>query len=178
MPNTTGRSSAGGRRGPSIRTRIYFLVAIPLLTVIGLYAFVLYTTVGDAINLDRTPNLINATSVPAAVFDNFIQNERKASIVYLAAPTAANRAQLAAAQAATSQAFPSFQAQMTSPATTKSATTGETLVINRMLRDIGNLSADTRPGEREGHRRRPRCSPPTAASSPRSWISSSRRTRA
>ena len=140
MPNTTGRRSAGGRRGPSIRTRIYFLVAIPLLTVIGLYAFVLYTTVGNAINLRRAPALINATSVPAAVFDTFVQNERKASLVYLAAPTAANRAQLAAAQTATAQAFPSFHAKMTSPATTQAATTSETQVINGMLADIGALS--------------------------------------
>ena len=55
--------------------------------MIGLYAFILYTTVGDAINLDRAPNLINATSIPAAKFDLNIQNERKASLVYLAAPT-------------------------------------------------------------------------------------------
>jgi signal transduction histidine kinase len=140
MPNTKGRSSAGGRRGPSIRTRIYFLVAIPLLTVIGLYAFVLYTTVGDAINLRRAPALINETSVPAATFDTFVQDERKASLVYLAAPTAANRAQLVAAQTATAQAFPSFHAKMTSPATTQAATTSETQVINGMLADIGALS--------------------------------------
>ena len=97
MPNTNG-TGAGGRRGPSIRRSLYFLVAIPLLTAIGLYAFVLYTTVGDAINLDRAPNLINATSVPAATFDLKIQNERKASLVYFAAPTPANRAQLEAAR--------------------------------------------------------------------------------
>ena len=109
MPNTNGQR-AGGRRGPSIRRLLYFLVAIPLLTVIGLYAFVLYTTVGDAMNLDRAPNLINATSIPAAQFDIFIQNERQASLVYLAAPTPDNRAQLNAAQAATVQNVPGVPA--------------------------------------------------------------------
>ena len=140
MPNTNGQR-AGGWRGPSIRRLLYFLVAIPLLTVIGLYAFVLYTTVGDAVNLDRAPNLINATSVPAAQFDLFIQAERKASLVYLAAPTPANRAQLAAAQAATVQNFPTFRSQMTSAATTQSATTGETNVINKMIASVQQLSA-------------------------------------
>ncbi len=140
MPNTNGQR-AGGWRGPSIRRLLYFLVAIPLLTVIGLYAFVLYTTVGDAVNLDRAPNLINATSVPAAQFDLFIQAERKASLVYLAAPTPANRAQLAAAQAATVQNFPTFRSQMTSAATTQSATTGETDVINKMIASVRQLSA-------------------------------------
>ncbi|MGO9783875.1 MAG: nitrate- and nitrite sensing domain-containing protein [Streptosporangiaceae bacterium] len=138
MPKTDGQR-AGGRRGPSIRRPLYLLVAIPLLTVIGLYAFVLYTTVGDAINLDRAPNLINATSVPAAQFDINIQNERKASLVYLAAPTATNRAQLAAAQNATTQAFPAFQAKMTSSATTGSATTAEEDVIRQMLGSIQGL---------------------------------------
>ena len=140
MPNTNG-TDAGGRRGPSIRRPLYLLVAIPLLTVIGLYAFILYTTVGDAINLDRAPNLINATSVPAANFDLNIQNERKASLVYLAAPTPVNRAQLEAAQAATTRAFPAFQAQMTGPATTSAATTAETAVIKQLLDSIHGLSA-------------------------------------
>ena len=112
MPNTNGQG-AEARRGPSIRRPLYLLVAVPLLTVIGLYGFVLYTTVGDAINLDRAPALINATSVPAAQFNINVQNERKASMVYLAAPTAANRAQLQAAQNTTTQAFPAFQAKMT-----------------------------------------------------------------
>jgi signal transduction histidine kinase len=141
MPNTKGKRSARGRSGPSIRSRIYFLVAIPLLTVIGLYAFVLYTTVGDAINLDRAPNLINATSVPAATFDVYIQNERRASLVYLAAPTAANRAQLDAVRAATMQALPTFQAKMTSGATTQSATTSETQEIAKMVSDVNGLDA-------------------------------------
>ena len=140
MPHTNGQR-AGGRRGPSIRRLLYFLVAIPLLTVIGLYAFVLYTTVGDAVNLDRAPNLINATSVPAAQFDNFIQNERRASMVYLAAPTSANLAQLTAAQAATVQNFPAFRNGMTSAATTQSATTGETSVINKMITEVQQLPA-------------------------------------
>jgi signal transduction histidine kinase len=139
MPNTNGQG-ADRRRGPSIRRPLYLLVAVPLLTVIGLYGFVLYTTVGDAINLDRAPNLINATSVPAAQFDINIQNERKASMVFLAAPTAANKAQLAAAQNATTQAFPSFQAKMTGAATTDAATTDELNVIHQMLTSIQGLS--------------------------------------
>jgi signal transduction histidine kinase len=139
MPNTNGQG-ADRRRGPSIRRPLYLLVAVPLLTVIGLYGFVLYTTVGDAINLDRAPNLINATSVPAAQFDINIQNERKASMVFLASPTPAHKAQLAAAQTATTQAFPGFQAKMTGAATTDAATTAELTVIHQMLSSIQGLS--------------------------------------
>jgi Nitrate and nitrite sensing/HAMP domain len=139
MPNTNGQG-ADGRRGPSIRRPLYLLVAVPLLTVIGLYGFVLYTTVGDAINLDRAPALINATSVPAAQFNINIQNERKASMVYLAAPTAANRAQLQAAQNTTTAAFPAFQAKMNGSATTNAATTAELSAIRQMLSSIQGLA--------------------------------------
>ena len=112
MPNTNGPACRGTAR--PLDTPLALLpVAVPLLTVIGLYAFVLYTTVGDAVNLDRAPNLINATSVPAAQFDIFIQNERRASLMYLVAPTPNNRAQLTAAQAATVQNFPTFRNGMT-----------------------------------------------------------------
>jgi hypothetical protein len=120
---------------------MYVLVAIPLLTVIGLYGFVLYTTVGDAVNLDRAPNLINATSVPAAKFDLYVQNERRASMIYLVAPNPNNQAQLTAAQAATAQNFPSFRSDMTSAATTQAATTGETAVINTMIAQVQQLAA-------------------------------------
>ena len=139
MPKTNGQG-ADGRRGPSIRRPLYFLVAVPLLTVIGLYGFVLYTTVGDAINLDRAPALINATSVPAAQFNINIQNERKASMVYLVAPTATNRATLAAAQTATTQAFPAFQAKMNGAATKNAATSAELTVIKQMLGSIQGLN--------------------------------------
>ena len=63
-----------GSRSRSIRLRIYFLVAIPLIAMVGLLAYVTGTLVNNAVNLDRAPNLINATSVPAAQFVNFLQS--------------------------------------------------------------------------------------------------------
>ena len=49
-----------GSRGRSIRLRIYFLVAIPLIAMVGLLAYVVTTTVSSAVSLDRAPNLVNA----------------------------------------------------------------------------------------------------------------------
>src|SRR5256885_1805577 len=40
-----------GSRGRSIRLRIYFLVAIPLIAMVGLLAYVASTTVNNAVNL-------------------------------------------------------------------------------------------------------------------------------
>jgi signal transduction histidine kinase len=106
-----------GSRGRSIRLRIYFLVAIPLVALVGLLAYVAGTTINNAISLDRAPNLVNATAVPAAQFGTFLQAERAAAVVYLFQPTAANLTAYQAATAATDKAEPAFTAAMHSQAT-------------------------------------------------------------
>src|SRR6516165_11391940 len=105
-----------GSRGRSIRLRIYFLVAIPLVAMVGLLAYVVGTSVNYAISVDRVPNLINASGIPAAKFGVVVESERAAAVVYLSDPTAANLAAYRAATAATDKAEPAFTAAMTSPA--------------------------------------------------------------
>ena len=97
-----------GWRGRSIRLRIYFLVAIPLIALVGLLAYVAGTSINNAISLDRAPNLVNATAIPAAQFGVYVQTERAAAVVYLFQPTAANLAAYQAATAATDRAEPAF----------------------------------------------------------------------
>jgi hypothetical protein len=109
-----------GSRGRSIRLRIYFLVAIPLVTMIGLLAYVATTSIDNAINLDRAPNLINATSVPTAEFVNLLQNERRAAVVYIFQPNAANLAAYQQAIAQTNKGQQTFVNAMNSPATKSS----------------------------------------------------------
>ena len=79
-----------GSRGRSIRLRIYFLVAIPLITMLGLFGYVAYTSVSSWLNQDRAPNLIRATSEPLTNFVNLLQGERRAAVVYLSHPDSAN----------------------------------------------------------------------------------------
>jgi signal transduction histidine kinase len=105
-----------GSRGRSIRLRIYFLVAIPLVAMVGLLAYVVGTSVNNAISVDRVPNLINASGIPAAKFGVFVESERAAAVVYLFKPTAANLAAYQAAITATTKAEPAFTAAMASPA--------------------------------------------------------------
>ena len=62
-----------GSRGRSIRLRIYFLVAIPLITMLGLFGYVAYTSITNWLNLDRAPTLINATAEPLTNFVNVLQ---------------------------------------------------------------------------------------------------------
>jgi len=92
-----------GSRGRSIRLRIYFLVAIPLIAMVGLLAYVVTTTVSNAVSLDRAPNLVNATAIPAANFGVRVQTERAAAVIYLFRPTPAN---LRAYQAAITSSRP------------------------------------------------------------------------
>ena len=55
-----------GSRGRSIRLRIYILVAIPLITMLGLFGYVAYTSVTNWLNLDRAPTLIQDNTVRSA----------------------------------------------------------------------------------------------------------------
>src|ERR1700760_4144290 len=101
-----------GSRGRSIRLRIYFLVAIPLIAMAGLLAYAVGTSVNNAIDLDRVPNLINAAGVPAANFVVVMQSERVPAVVSLFQPNAANLAAYQATISATDKAEPTFVANM------------------------------------------------------------------
>jgi len=128
-----------GSRGRSIRLRIYFLVAIPLIAMVGLLAYVAGTSVDNAINLDRAPNLINATSLPTAEFVKLVQNERAAAVIYLFQPTPANLAAYNAAVKATDADKPAFLTAMESPGTTGSETPAEAQGIKAVIAGLSQL---------------------------------------
>jgi signal transduction histidine kinase len=128
-----------GSRGRSIRLRIYFLVAIPLIAMIGLLAYVAGTSVNNAINLDRAPDLINATSLPTANFIRFVQDERAAAVIYLFKPTQANLAAYQAAVKATDGDEPAFLAAMESPGTKRSETPAEAQGIAAVIAGLSPM---------------------------------------
>ncbi|HEU5388463.1 MAG TPA: nitrate- and nitrite sensing domain-containing protein [Streptosporangiaceae bacterium] len=80
----------------------------------GLLAYAAGTSISNAIDLDRVPNLINAAGVPAAKFGLVLQNERTAAVVYLFAPDAGNLAAYQQAVSATDKATPGFTTSMAS----------------------------------------------------------------
>src|SRR5260370_23713663 len=96
-----------GSRGRSIRLRIYFLVAIPLVTLLALFADVAITSITNVVNLNRAPSLIKATSVPMATFMSTLEAERRAAVVYASNPTSGNLADYTSAIAATTSVDPS-----------------------------------------------------------------------
>jgi hypothetical protein len=108
--------------------------------MMGLLAYVTSTQVDNAINLDRAPNLINATSLPATKFGSFLETERAAAVVYLFAPTQASLQAYQAAVAATNADEPAFRAAMTSKATVSSETPDEARAISAILASLGQLT--------------------------------------
>ena len=128
-----------GSRGRSIRLRIYFLVAIPLIAMLGLLGYVVTTTVYNAVSLDRAPNLVNATAVPAATFGTFVEAERTAAVVYLFQPNPNNLQAYQKAIAATDKAKPAFTAAMTSEATVKTETADTAKIVRGIVTGMNQL---------------------------------------
>jgi signal transduction histidine kinase len=127
-------------RGRSIRLRIYFLVAIPLVALVGLLAYVAGTTINNAVSLDRAPNLVNATAVPAAKFGTYLQAERTAAVIYLFQPTAANLAAYQTATEATDRAEPAFITAMDSQGTTGTENSSGAKAVSSLVSDLSQLS--------------------------------------
>ena len=130
-----------GSRGRSIRLRIYFLVAIPLIAMVGLLAYVVATSVNNAVSVDRVPNLINASGIPAAKFGVFVESERAAAVVYLFEPAKANLAAYRTAVTATNKAEPAFTAAMTSPAVVGTESSSGAAQIRDIFGGLGQLPA-------------------------------------
>jgi signal transduction histidine kinase len=128
-----------GSRGRSIRLRIYVLVAIPLITMLGLFGYVAYTSVTNWLNLDRAPTLIQETSEPLTDFVNLIQAERRAAVVYLSQPNADNLGTFRDAIAVTKKGAVKVEAKLTSPATKQASTPEETKAINKVIDEVSNM---------------------------------------
>jgi signal transduction histidine kinase len=123
----------------SIRLRIILLVAIPILSLIGLYAFAATITASDAINLARAKALKADTGTPTGNLESQIDAERLLAVVYLAAPAPQNLAALKAQEQKTDKADTAFRAAMTSSATLDNAGASEKQAIAALLKQDSRL---------------------------------------
>ncbi len=123
----------------SIRLRIILLVAIPILSLIGLYAFAATITASDAVNLARAKALKADTGTPTGNLESQIDAERLLAVVYLAAPAPQNLAALKAQEQKTDKADTAFRAAMTSSATLDNAGASEKQAIAALLKQDGRL---------------------------------------
>ena len=123
----------------SVRTRIFLLVLVPVLSLIGLYAFATSITARDAINLARSTNVKNVTGEPTGAFVAQLDAERLLAIVYLSDPSGANLAKLELQESKTSAAATALRAALTSPATMNNASGPEKRAIATLLADVSGL---------------------------------------
>jgi signal transduction histidine kinase len=130
-----------GLRLRSVRQRILLLVLVPVLSLIGLYAYSTAVFATQAINLARTNVLKNSTAQPAGNFYGAVGTERPLALVYLARPTAGALNQLKAAEAKTQATALALKAALTSPGTTGNESVGEKAAIKVLLADVAGLPA-------------------------------------
>ena len=130
-----------GLRLRSIRTRIFLLVLIPVLSLIGLYGFATFLTARGAVNLGQASTIKSATGEPIGAFLSQIDAERPLALVYLSAPTGANLAVLQVQQNKTTLAATALSSALNSPDTMNNATPAEKHAIATLLTDVKGLPA-------------------------------------
>jgi Nitrate and nitrite sensing/HAMP domain len=130
-----------GLRRRSVRLRIVLLVLIPVLSVIGLYAFVVSVTAGNAISVGKLVTLKNSTAVPVFELQGQTEAERLLAVLYLASPTSAHLGALSAQQAKTNQARSVFTAAVTSSSSRSVTSMQDAQAVTAMRRVLAGLPA-------------------------------------
>jgi signal transduction histidine kinase len=130
-----------GLRLRSIRTRIFLLVLLPVLSLIALYGFATFLTARGAVNLGQASTIKTATGEPIGAFLSEVDAERPLALVYLSAPTGANLAVLQVQQNKTTLAAAALSHALNSGDTMNNATPPEKLAIATLLTDVKGLPA-------------------------------------
>jgi signal transduction histidine kinase len=128
-------------RRRSIRLKILLLILVPLVSLIGLYAFVAGITIGDATKAARTPSLRNNAGQPVLLFLQQLEGERRLAALYSASPSAAVHGQLIAQEAKTDQFRKAMEAGLRSSATSGNAGKDQKATIVALLHDGPGLSS-------------------------------------
>jgi signal transduction histidine kinase len=123
----------------SVRTRILLLVLVPVLSLVGIYAFALSTTAGDVVTLSKANTVKNTVGDPVAAFMAQLSTERMLAIEYMSDTTGANLAKLELQETKTNTAIAGLRSALTSSAVTGNASPAEKVAIAQLLRDTAGL---------------------------------------
>jgi signal transduction histidine kinase len=123
----------------SIRSKVIALIAFPLLSLAGLYAFTTAITVSNASTLAKAISIRNVVDDPAGLYTGQMEAERLLATAYLAAPTQANRAALAAQETKSDQDLAKLRAAAESSVTAKDASPQVKADLANELKDGGEL---------------------------------------
>jgi signal transduction histidine kinase len=130
-----------GFRLRSIRQRIFLLVLVPVLSLIGLYLFATSIAAQDVISLSHANTIKNATGVPTGNLLGALDAERPLAMVYMSSPTGANLAVLEGQESKTNGAVTALRAALTSGATQGSASAQEKQAITVLLNSVTGLNS-------------------------------------
>ncbi|HWG00887.1 MAG TPA: nitrate- and nitrite sensing domain-containing protein [Trebonia sp.] len=120
-------------------------MAIPLVTMLGLFAYVAYSSIANYNNLSRAPKLINTTAEQTTKFVTLLQGERRAAVTYLSSPNSNTLSEYEAEVGATKTGSLGFAEAMNS-ATTKSVENGEEAAAIAKFEKTVNSMNDLRLG--------------------------------
>ena len=130
-----------GLRHRSIRLRVGVLIVVPVLCLIGLYAFAASITLGNALNESHAKSLRDALLVPLGNFQQNLDNEQRLAVLSLATPGSASLAsQLSQAENSTRLALDSLTQTVNSPSVKSAQGPHEQQAIKTLLADTHNLS--------------------------------------
>ena len=105
-----------GLRHKSIRLRVLLLILVPLLSLLGVYAYATTQTFSQAVDLAHAGQVANVSVTPTSALIEAVAAERGKAVLYLAFPTPAALAALDKTEAATNKAVRTFEgASMSGP---------------------------------------------------------------
>jgi signal transduction histidine kinase len=123
----------------SVRTRILLLVLVPVLSLVGIYAFAIGTTARNVFTLAKANTVKNTVGDPVAAFMSQLSTERMLAIGYMSDTTGANLARLELQETKTNAAIAGLRSALTSSAVTGNASAAEKVAIATLLRDAAGL---------------------------------------
>src|SRR6266516_2014653 len=123
----------------SVRTRILLLVLVPVLSLIGIYAFAVSITARDAVSLAKANTVKSTLGNPAGAFLAQVGIERMLAIVYMSAPSGANLAKLELQETKTNAATAALRTALTSSSVQDNASATQKRAINVLLRSAASL---------------------------------------
>ncbi len=128
-------------RSRSIRARVLILVILPLVSLIGLYAFATTLTASDAITLARAASIRNQLNDPIGLFEAQVQRERLLATVYIDAPVPQDLAALTAQEAETNRFLSVVQAAASSASRSNDSSPQVKASLAVLLKESATLPA-------------------------------------
>jgi len=126
-------------RRRSVLLRVALLVMVPLVLLVGLFAFTVTASVSGALTLTRSRDVMDDLGPPVAALQRALSRERALLVVYGAHPTPAAQAALQQQETATSRAVASFTTAAGTGSVMRSASAGAEKAVDALEASLAGL---------------------------------------